>query len=157
MTESSAEAELLARAEIRCRQQGASLTPIRREVLALLGREPNGMKAYDLLEQMRQTRPNAAPPTVYRALDFLIAQGLAHRIGRLNLFVACRHSSHPSPALFLLCPHCNAVSELQDPDVSSRLFASLQAAGYRLDSPEVEISAVCPRCTGQHEALQSTE
>lgn len=152
MIEPSAEAALLERAETRCRQQGASLTAIRREVLALLGRQPNGIKAYDLLEQMRQTRPNAAPPTVYRALDFLIAQGLAHRIGRLNLFVACRHSSHPSPALFLLCPRCNGVSELQDRDVSARLFASLQAAGHRLDSPEVEISALCPQCVATQAA-----
>lgn len=149
MTDQCDETTLLARAEARCRAQGASLTPIRREVLALLQQHRNGVKAYDLLEQMRHSRPNASPPTVYRALDFLIAQGLAHRIGRLNVFVACRHSSHPSPALFLLCPHCNSVSELRDPDVSARLFASLQAAGYHLDSPEVEISAVCPRCAGQ--------
>lgn len=139
----------LQQAEEHCRQRGVSLTSIRREVLALLQYEPKGIKAYDLLERIRSTRPNAAPPTVYRALDFLIEHGLAHRIGRMNLFVACRHGEHKLPSLFLVCPQCNAVTELEDPDVATSLQTSLTLTGHRLDSPEVEISAVCPQCLGK--------
>lgn len=142
------ETAVLDRAEASCRQRGASLTAIRREVLALLHRAPKGIKAYDLLEQIRHTRGNASPPTVYRALDFLIEQGLAHRIGRMNLFVACRHGKHSAPSLFLVCPKCNGVTELEDAAVVSSLYASLAATGHRLDSPEVEISAICPQCAG---------
>lgn len=144
--------QALERAAASCRERGASLTAIRREVLALLYRTPKGIKAYDLLEQMRQTRGNASPPTVYRALDFLIEQGLAHKIGRMNLFVACRHGAHSSPSLFLVCPKCNGVTEQEDPDMVTSLYASLAATGHRLDSPEVEISAVCPQCVAGREA-----
>jgi Fur family zinc uptake transcriptional regulator len=139
-------AEALDRAEAACRARGASLTAIRREVLALLFRSPTGVKAYDLLAQIREERPGASPPTVYRALDFLIEQGLAHKIGRMNLFVACRHASHQVPSLFLVCPNCRGVTELQEPSVMSALSSSLAAAGHRLESPEVEISALCPKC-----------
>ena len=155
MIEFCNETEALEQAATACHQRGASLTAIRREVLALLYRTPKGIKAYDLLDQMRQTRSNASPPTVYRALDFLIEQGLAHRIGRMNLFVACRHGSHSShgaPSLFLVCPRCNSVTELEDADVASSLYASLAATGHKLDSNEVEISAVCPQCLASETA-----
>jgi Fur family zinc uptake transcriptional regulator len=141
-------AEALARAEAVCQGRGASLTAIRREVLELLWQSPGGVKAYDLLAQIKEQRPSAAPPTVYRALDFLIEHGLAHKIGRMNLFVACRHASHQIPSLFLVCPRCSGVTEMQEQSVMSALSNSLAAAGYRLESPEVEISALCPKCAG---------
>ncbi len=141
-------ADALDRAEAACRARGASLTAIRREVLDLLYRSPTGVKAYDLLARIKQVRPGASPPTVYRALDFLIEQGLAHKIGRMNLFVACRHASHQIPSLFLVCPKCSGVTELQEQSVMSALSTSLAEAGHRLESPEVEISALCPKCIG---------
>lgn len=141
-------AAALDRAEAACRARGASLTAIRREVLDLLYGSPTGVKAYDLLARIKEARPGASPPTVYRALDFLIEQGLAHKIGRMNLFVACRHTSHQIPSLFLVCPKCSGVTELQEQSVMSALSNSLAAAGHRLESPEVEISALCPKCVG---------
>ena len=138
----------LDRAEAACRARGASLTTIRRDVLELLFRSPSGVKAYDLLARIKEARPSASPPTVYRALDFLIEQGLAHKIGRMNLFVACRHASHQVPSVFLVCPKCNGVTELQEQSVINALSDSLAAAGHRLESPEVEISALCPNCSG---------
>ncbi|MDP3636375.1 MAG: transcriptional repressor [Azonexus sp.] len=138
----------LDRAEAACRARGASLTAIRRDVLELLYHSPTGVKAYDLLAQIKEARPGASPPTVYRALDFLIEQGLAHKIGRMNLFVACRHASHQIPSLFLVCPKCSGVTELQEQSVMSALSTSLAEAGHRLESPEVEISALCPKCVG---------
>jgi Fur family zinc uptake transcriptional regulator len=83
---------------------------------------------------------------VYRALDFLIEQGLAHKIGRSNCFIACRHASHQLPALFLVCPQCSHVAEVQDKSLSQALMRTLDKAGYQLDAPEMEISAVCPQC-----------
>lgn len=147
----NAEIVLLDRIEQECKSRGASLTAIRREVLGLLYRSPKGVKAYDLLAQIKQERPGASPPTVYRALDFLIEQGLAHKIGRMNLFVACRHNSHQIPSLFLVCPKCSGVTELQEQSVMRALSASLAEAGHQLESPEVEISALCPKCATTQE------
>ena len=50
------EADFLDRVAAECKERGASLTAIRREVLALLYRSPKGVKAYDLLEQIKQER-----------------------------------------------------------------------------------------------------
>ncbi|MFN3988584.1 MAG: transcriptional repressor [Rhodocyclaceae bacterium] len=129
-----------------CRAHGASLTPIRRHVLRLLHRQPGGIKAYDLLEQMKEEHPGATPPTVYRALDFLIEQGLAHKVGRSNQFVVCNHAHHDEASLFLVCPRCARVTELHDEHTLSVLESCLRAAGHALASPEIEISAVCADC-----------
>lgn len=136
----------LERAESRCREHGAQLTPIRREVLALLLRSENGLKAYDLLAKVKEQRGNATPPTVYRALDFLIEQGLVHKIERLNQFVACRHESHQTPGLFLVCPCCGNVSELHDHALMAALVQRIGQAGRTLDGHEIEIASICPDC-----------
>lgn len=136
----------LDRAAARCEAGGARLTPIRRDVLELLLRHENGLKAYDLLSKIKQLRSNATPPTVYRALDFLIEQGLVHKIGRINQFVACRHESHHLPALFLVCPHCGKVSELHAPALMQSLLRNITQAGHTLDCQEVEIPSICPDC-----------
>ena len=65
-------ADALSRADALCRQQGLRLTAIRRRVLELIWANHQPTKAYDLLAQINAERGNAAPPTVYRALDFLL-------------------------------------------------------------------------------------
>lgn len=144
------EQAFLDEAAAHCRQRGASLTPIRREVLTLLRRQSGGLKAYDLLDRIRAVRPSATPPTVYRALDFLIDQGLAHKIGRTNQFVACNHDCHDEAGLFLVCPRCGRVTELRDEAALAALASTLEAAGHTLAGPEIEISAVCRSCSGAH-------
>lgn len=149
--QSAEERARLNKAEANCRQHGAAFTPIRREVFTLLQRHPQGIKAYDLLELIRTQKPNASPPTVYRALNFLVAQGLAHKISCLNLFIACDQTCHKpnDTGLFLICPECGSVTELHDDDTSQELHKALVAAGYRLDRSVMEVGAVCPSCTAQ--------
>lgn len=129
-----------------CKTRGSSLTPIRRKVLGLLLGEPGGMKAYDLLDRIKQVHSAATPPTVYRALDFLIEQGLAHKIARTNQFVACNQGCHDHASLFLVCPQCHQITELRDETALAALSKSLTAAGHTLISPEIEISALCRDC-----------
>lgn len=133
-------------AAIHCKARGASLTPIRRQVLGLLRSQPGGVKAYDLLDRVKAHHPSASPPTVYRALDFLIEQGLAHKIGRTNQFIACNQCSHDDASLFLVCPRCGQVTELHDEVALNALTQSLKAAGHTLAGPEIEISAICRAC-----------
>jgi Fur family zinc uptake transcriptional regulator len=141
------EQAFLDHAAMRCKARGASLTPIRRKVLALLRLQPGGLKAYDLLDRIRHDHPSASPPTVYRALDFLIEQGLVHKIGRVNQFVACNQDCHDQASLFLVCPACGQVTELHDEVALVALGKSLKAAGHTLAGPEIEISAICRACT----------
>lgn len=142
----------LARAEASCMARGAQLTPLRRQVLGLIlaARQPVG--AYALLDQLRATRAGAAPPTVYRALDFLLDQGLIHRLERLNAFVACGHQhaahehAHDHQHQFLICRDCGATTEICDSGVTRAVTDAAGRNGFRLLRATVEVEGVCGRC-----------
>ncbi|HET8597012.1 MAG TPA: Fur family transcriptional regulator [Castellaniella sp.] len=129
-----------------CEQRGSRLTPLRKLVLETLLRHPGSMKAYELLEALRAAQPGAAPPTVYRALDFLTEQGLIHRLDAINAWSACTDAGGEPHDLLIVCTRCGSVAELSDPSLSQRLADCVARAGFMLDGHETELRAVCARC-----------
>ena len=114
-----------------CETRGLRLTPLRERVLELIAREQKPIKAYDLLDRLRGERDGAAPPTVYRALDFLLANGFIHKLESVNAFVACHHPStaqHSVP--FLICDRCHSAVELEDEQVVAALDERARALGF---------------------------
>jgi len=110
--------------------------------------------AYELLDRLRQTRRGAAPPTVYRTLDFLLEQGLIHRVERLSAFVGCvagctadpDGESHAHAAQFLICRNCGRVVEMQNQDVAEVLARVAKDAGFTIGSATVEAEGLCSTC-----------
>ncbi len=154
---------LLDRAAAECRGRGAQLTQLRRQVLALVLASPAPIGAYALLDRLRAERPGAAPPTVYRALEFLLEQGLVHKVERLNAFVgcagphghvACGHG-HDHPHQFLICGRCGATAELCDHRVADALAAAAAAAGFRAQRTTVEVEGLCAACAGAGQHAES--
>jgi Fur family zinc uptake transcriptional regulator len=133
-------------AEELCAQRGRRLTPIRRKVLELLLRHGRSVKAYDLLESMRAVHPGAAPPTVYRALDFLMDEGLIHRLDAVNAWIACHDAGGAPHDMLVVCTGCGAVAEVNDPAMSRQLAERVARTGFVLNSHETEIRALCPAC-----------
>ena len=119
--------------------------------------------AYDLLDKLRQTRRGAAPPTVYRTLDFLLEQGLIHRVERLSAFVGCvagctadhaeGENTHTHAAQFLICRQCGRVIEMQDHDVSAVLARAAKAAGFSISGATIEAEGLCSTCHGAAPAV----
>lgn len=138
-------AQNLQQAEAHCREHGIRLTAIRKQVLALLLQHRCGVKAYQLLDEMKAVHEQATPPTVYRALEFLQDAGLVHRLDSLNAYVACHIGGH-SHGLLLVCPQCHAVSEIDDPDICHLLADRIRLAGYQLQGNCLEIKAMCGEC-----------
>jgi Fur family transcriptional regulator, zinc uptake regulator len=104
----------LEKAAAACAERGAQLTNLRRLVLKLILDAEGPTTAYQLLDRLRAIHPGAVPPTVYRALDFLMEQHLIHKIERLNHFIACSDTDHPHSVQFLICRKCGTVAELED-------------------------------------------
>lgn len=148
-------AGLLDRAEALCLARGARLTALRRDVLGLILDAPTPAGAYDLLERLRRARGSAAPPTVYRTLDFLCGQGLVHRVERLNAFVGCVAGADPAPAVtahphaaqFLICRECGRAIELDDADLVQALAAAARRRGFAVHAATIEAEGVCAACT----------
>ena len=142
---SMATAALLDKADRLCARRGAKLTDLRRQVLELILESPAPQGAYDLLERLRTSRGPAAPPTVYRALDFLLDQKLIHRVERLSAFVACIED-HDHGAQFLICTQCKQVTEVDDHAVAHALQAAASRAGFTLARATIEIEGLCAAC-----------
>jgi Fur family zinc uptake transcriptional regulator len=140
-----------------CEQRGKRLTPIRRKVLEILLREHRSLKAYELLAMIRDHQPGAAPPTVYRALDFLVDEGLVHRLDAINAWAACMDAAGDPHDILVICTQCGKVSELSDPLLSRQLADCVAKAGFRLASHETELRALCGPCAGNHSNVCSKD
>ncbi|MES1945211.1 ferric-uptake regulator [Salinisphaera sp. PC39] len=138
--------EALARAEEHCHRHGLRFTRIRRRVLELIWQSHTPTKAYDLLDRIREERGGAAPPTVYRALDFLLDAGLVHRIESLNAFVGCDAAHGDRYPKFLICRHCHAVAEIAGPAVDRAIANEARKVGFTIDRETIEIRGLCQRC-----------
>lgn len=136
-----------------CADRGAKLTPLRREVLGLVLESDQPIGAYALLDRLKASRGGAAPPTVYRALEFLLERGFVHRVERLNAFVACHsaaraHDPHDRDhtVQFLICGRCGRVQEIEDGAVRSALAEAAARAGFSPARMTVEIEGTCRDC-----------
>lgn len=141
--------QALAEAERLCADRGRRLTPLRRRVLELIWASHQPVKAYDLLARLRAGSASAAPPTVYRALDFLMAERLVHRLASMNAYVGCGHPGHRHTGQFLICRRCHAVAELNDPDIESLLDERAGEMGFARVDQTIELEGLCPRCRRQ--------
>jgi Fur family zinc uptake transcriptional regulator len=131
-----------------CEQNSARFTRLREQVFTLIWSSHKPLGAYAILEQLMegadgQRRP--APPTVYRALNFLLDQGLVHRIASLNAYIGCDHPEQPHSSQFLICRSCSTTIELtaQLPPVFEE---QARASGFQIESTLLELSGLCPNC-----------
>jgi len=131
-----------------CAQRGVRFTPQRRRVLELVCRAQRPVGAYEILDQLRDGAP-AAPPTVYRALDFLLEQGLVHKLETLHAFVGCTHPEHPHASQFLICSDCGRVNELESDAIADDLQSMAQRSGFRPKRPVIEVLGTCADCTAE--------
>jgi len=144
--------QILIQAEKMCLQRGVRLTSQRAEVLRLMAEQPGSISAYDLLDQLRISEPQAKPPTVYRALDFLLEQGFIHRVESTNSYVVCHHFEEPShTSAMLICDRCGSVSEQHADGVEDILKSLALKSGFTLGHSVIEAHGFCQEC-GEIEA-----
>lgn len=136
----------LQRARQVCQKNKVRLTPIREKVLELIWQSHKPLGAYDILGMLSKEGQTAAPPTVYRALDFLLAQGLVHRIASQNAFIGCSLSSHPHVSQFLLCRDCGVAIEIEAPAITDAIAENAHQYGFSIDQNTIEISGLCQCC-----------
>lgn len=136
----------LARAEALCAARGVRLTAQRARVLELVWscHKPRG--AYAILDDLSADGKRPAPLTVYRALDFLLDQGLIHRIESLNAFVGCPDPGAAHTGQFLVCSCCGNAEELVDPRINAIIAETCAAQGFTMTRQTVEVTGICPAC-----------
>ena len=125
-------ADAIAHAEQVCAKRAQKFTPIRRQVLQALLSSHRPLGAYEVIDELAKSMPRPAPITVYRALDFLMENGLVHRIESRNALLACAHDHDAtSMVAFLICEHCGSVGEIPAAPVAQSVNAAARASGLR--------------------------
>lgn len=140
-------ASTVSTAEEICAQRKLRLTPTRRRVLEILAEEHRAMGAYDILERLRAEGQAAHPPVAYRALDFLVEYGFAHKIERLNAFIACDHPKEGHRPAFLICRACDAVAEAHVLPTDGALGTQAAELGFKIERAVIEAEGLCPSCS----------
>ena len=139
--------DAIARAEQICRSRGQRFTPIRRNVLEALLSSHRPLGAYEIIDALAVSVARPAPITVYRALDFLMDNGLVHRIESRNAFLACAHGHDAaSTVAFLICEHCGSVGEVSAAPVAQKLHEAARQTGFVSRLSVVEITGTCAHC-----------
>lgn len=136
----------LRRVERFCADAGLRFTPVRRRVMEVLLNEHRAMGAYDILDILRAEDLGSQPPVVYRALDFLVRHGFAHRIERLNAFIACAHPGDAHTPAFLICRACDSVAEGQAEPSGGILGRAVRDTGFVVEQAVIEAVGLCPKC-----------
>lgn len=139
-------AQALETAEKLCRERGLRFTALRRQVLLLVWDSHKPVGAYDILDSLQQDGKKAAPPTVYRALDFLIDADLVHRLDSLNAFVGCSDPSSSHRGQFLICRGCRTVTELDDAKINALVQETAADLGFLAEQQMLEIQGLCQAC-----------
>ena len=149
-------ASVLATAERLCAQRQVRLTAQRRCVLEIVAASHSAIGAYEIMDRLGRQRRRPAPISVYRALDFLIAQRLVHRLASRNAYVACSAPRAAHGAQFLICEQCGVIGELCDEAVESAIAEAAQSAGFAVTTQLIEVAGLCAHCSGggsDHAAL----
>jgi Fur family transcriptional regulator, zinc uptake regulator len=139
---------ILAQAEGQAKARGVRLTPVRKRTLEILLQAHGALGAYDVLQRLGAEGYGTQPPVAYRALNFLVEHGLAHRIRRLNAFTACAHPGEEHRAAFLICEGCDSVTEAPARGVSDALALAADAVGFHLERATLEAVGLCAACKG---------
>ena len=129
-----------------CELRGLRLTPLRLRVLELVAAAGKPVKAYDLLDRLKDDHSGAAPPTVYRALDFLLENRFIHKLESINSFVGCHHPNEVHQVPFLICDVCANAVEVCDERVSKLLIEQARERGFRPRAQTLEVHGICASC-----------
>ncbi|MEM9129323.1 MAG: Fur family transcriptional regulator [Pseudomonadota bacterium] len=129
-----------------CKDNGLQLTPVRKRVLEILLERQTPLGAYDILDILSKEGYGSQPPVAYRALDFLVKNRFAHKIERLNAFIACSQMGKSHAPIFMICNSCEAVAEAHADPENSQILALANESGFSVDRLVAEVTGTCPEC-----------
>ena len=126
-----------------------NLTKIRKCVYDTIVNENGPIKAYDIIERLRDADLKLTPATIYRSLDYHIEKGLIHKINALNAFVSCtcdNHNHEHKTSLMLICSKCHRAQEILDSELCDSIHEHIFKHGMVLEHNCIEIQGICSDC-----------
>ena len=139
-------------ADEHCSAKGLRFTPVRRKTLEILLREHRALGAYDLLKSLHAAGFGSQPPVAYRAIEFLVVNGFAHKVEKLNAFIACSKPGAAHSPAFMICRTCDLVVEGISGPARSILGKAANEVGFTIEKSIIEVEGICCSCAEQASA-----
>ena len=133
-------------ADMICADRGLRFTALRRKVLTIIWARHRPAKAYDILSKLKRKSVSAQPPTVYRALDFLLAHGLIHKVSSLNAYIGCAHPLKAHECYFLICRQCGEITECCNSQLARAISGTAGKNKFKPSRTTLEIKGECRDC-----------
>ena len=133
-------------AEQYCQENGLNFTPVRRKVLEILLQKNTAIGAYEILDLLREAGFKNQPPVAYRALEFLVQNGFAHKIEQLNSFIGCMHPGKDHSPAFMICRNCDSVSEEEALTRNFSVSQIASKAGFTVEKAVIEAQGLGHSC-----------
>ncbi len=135
------------KAEKICQERNIKFTKLRKKVLELILASHQPIKAYEILERLKQEEHIGQPITVYRILDFLLENGLVHKLESQNAFLACSHPSELHNCYFLICTGCKNIEEICKSSFFNELYLLAKETNFTIQKFTLEIQGLCSNCS----------
>jgi Fur family zinc uptake transcriptional regulator len=130
-----------------CEHRGLRLTELRAAVLRYIARTDRPMGAYPLLALLQQEFGRKhTPPTIYRALDFLLEIGSIMRVESRNAYVLRDHPERAGSPVLFVCDRCDSSVTIENPGLAKLIETNAAALKFHLTRPIIECSGTCGRC-----------
>lgn len=130
-----------------CKKNNLNFTSQRKSVFKLIWDSHVPIKAYDILSQFQKEDPDAKPITIYRSLDFLIENGIIHKIESQNSYMGCTHPGAKHNCYFTICSKCNLVTEECDSNLLNDVYNNLAKKNFIIKHVTLEIHGLCKNCS----------
>lgn len=137
----------LENAKIICENKNIRLTQLRMRVLEMIweaGHKP--VKAYDIINKMKGVDKACMPPTVYRALDFLMENNFVHKLNVDNSYIGCSEPRNCYHCYFVICNKCGEAKEFFNEKLSSLINFDMDEKKFKPSNIVFEIQGLCESC-----------
>jgi Fur family zinc uptake transcriptional regulator len=133
-----------------CEQRGLRLTPLREGVLAAIAASDRPLGAYQLLSLLHETiGRRVGPPTVYRAIDFLLAARLISRVETRNAYVLREQPERESLSVLFLCDLCDTTVTVDHLSLEELIKTNAATVGFKVGKSIIECGGTCSACIGK--------
>ena len=132
-----------------CQQKGLRFTSLRKIILEMIWSNHEPSKAYDILDKLKDVNLSAKPSTVYRTLDFLLENGLIHKLNSLNAYIGCSHPLEHNECFFLFCQECKEIKECCNKELAKAINQTASNNKFQPMNVILEIQGECQECAGK--------
>jgi Fur family zinc uptake transcriptional regulator len=138
----------ISQAKAVCEINNVKLTLGRERVLKIIWGSRQPLGAYQIQDQLcNLLGKKIAPPTVYRALAFLLDNGLVHKLTSINAYVGCPFPKSEHSNIFLVCNNCERVAEAVHHSTNKTIQDICSKTKFDFDSQYIEVFGTCLNCS----------